>query len=130
MYAFKLIVKQTFRDVEDHKTLHNPGSFLETEKVGRVNSLVSRGLAELVSVEAAKGGIDAGSETIKGKEKKQTANPDKVAFNGSEYDPQVIKEALISIGVNCAPNAGVKGLTSKVGDLTEDQKTALNDVLD
>lgn len=129
MYTFKLKVKQTFRDVEDHKTLHSPGSFLETGKIERVNSLVSRELAELVSVEAANDGKDAGSNTAKGGEKKPVASPDKVAFDGKEYDPQVIKNALISIGVPVAPNAGVNGLTKKVGEISEEQKAALVDKL-
>ena len=44
-------------------------------------------------------------------------------------DDRPIKEALISIGIACAPNAGVKSLTGKVEALTEDQKASLAEKL-
>ena len=126
---FVLIAIEAFRSVTDHKTVHSKGDTLETEDVNRVNNLVSRGLAKLDSVrtaeegkDGAKGNADAGNG---GKQGGAAQTPDKVAFDGNEYDPQVIKEALISIGVACAPNAGVKSLTGKVEALTEDQKASL-----
>ena len=120
---FVLIAIEAFRSVTDHKTVHSKGDTLETEDVNRVNNLVSRGLAKLVSVkiaDAGKGGKQGGTGTV---------NTDKVAFDSKEYDPQVIKEALISIGIACAPNAGVKSLTGKVEALTEDQKASLAEKL-
>lgn len=131
---FVLIAIEAFRSVADHKTVHSKGDTLETEDVNRVNNLVSRGLAKLVSVktaeegnDGAKGNADAGNGGKQGGT--GTVNTNKVAFDGKEYDPQVIKEALISIGIACAPNAGVKSLTGKVEALTEDQKASLAEKL-
>ena len=121
---FVLIAIEAFRSVTDHKTVHSKGDTLETEDVKRVNSLVSRGLAELVSAKAVDD-VDLEAAGAAGNGGKAATDPNKIAFEGNEYDPQVIKEALISIGVMCAPNAGVKSLTGKVAELTEDQKKAL-----
>ena len=131
---FVLIAIEAFRSVTDHKTVHSKGDTLETEDVNRVNNLVSRGLAKLVSVKTAeegKGGANGNADAGKGGKQggTGTVNTDKVAFDSKEYDPQVIKEALISIGIACAPNAGVKSLTGKVEALTEDQKASLAEKL-
>lgn len=124
--VFVLIAIEAFRSVTDHKTVHSKGDTLETEDVKRVNSLVSRGLAELVSAKAVDDvDLEAAGAAGNGGNGKTATDPNKIAFEGNEYDPQVIKEALISIGVMCAPNAGVKSLTGKVAGLTEDQKKAL-----
>jgi hypothetical protein len=130
---FVLIAIEAFRSVADHKTVHSKGDTLETEDVNRVNNLVSRGLAKLVSVktaeegnDGAKGNADAGNG---GKQGGTVTNPGKVVFEGNEYDPQVIKNALIAIGVPVAPNAGVNGLTKKIGEITEDQKASLAEKL-
>ena len=131
--VFVLIALEAFRSVTDHKTVHSKGDTLETEDVKRVNSLVSRGLAELVEAKAANedevvkdAGTDAGNGGGTGG---GTAKPGKVAFDGKEYDPQEIKNALIAIGVPVAPNAGVNGLTKKIGEITEDQKALLAEKL-
>ena len=126
---FVLIVLEAFRSVTDHKTVHSQGDTLETEDVNRVNNLVSRGLAKLVSVKTVEEGkdgtgapVDAGNG---GKQEGTKTNSDKVVFDGKEYDPQVIKNALIAIGVAVAPNAGVNGLTKKIGEISEEQKASL-----
>lgn len=125
---FTLIALEAFRSVTDHKTVHSKGDTLETQDVKRVNSLVSRGLAEIVSAEAAieddQTPDPAGNAGGKGSEK-----PTTVSFDGKDYDLQVIKDALVSIGVMFAPNAGVNGLTKKIADLTDDQKAALAEKL-
>lgn len=131
--VFVLIALEAFRSVTDHKTVHSKGDTLETEDVKRVNSLVSRGLAELVEAKAANDGEvvkDAGADAGNGGGTGSgTAKPGKVAFDGKEYDPQEIKNALIAIGVPVAPNAGVNGLTKKIGEITEDQKALLAEKL-
>lgn len=131
--VFVLIALEAFRSVTDHKTVHSKGDTLETEDVKRVNSLVSRGLAELIEAKAANedevvkdAGADAGNGGGTGG---GTAKPGKVAFDGKEYDTQEIKNALIAIGVPVAPNAGVNGLTKKIGEITEDQKALLAEKL-
>ena len=132
---FILMVLVTFRSVTDHKTVHSQGDTLEIQDVKRVNNLVSRGLAEIVKVETA---IEEDEPVINnpgGAGKTGNAGggdngkPTTVAFDGKDYDLQVIKDALISIGVMFAPNAGVNGLTKKIGDLTDDQKAALAEKL-
>ena len=125
--VFVLIALEAFRSVTDHKTVHSKGDTLETEDVKRVNSLVSRGLAELIEAKAAKED-DAGADAGKG-DGTGTTTPGKVAFDGKEYDPQEIKNALIAIGVPVSPNAGVNGLTKKIGEITEDQKALLAEKL-
>ena len=132
---FTLIALEAFRSVTDHKTVHSKGDTLETQDVKRVNNLVSRGLAEIVKVETA---IEEDEPVINnpgGAGKTGNAGggdngkPTTVAFDGKDYDLQVIKDALISIGVMFAPNAGVNGLTKKIADLTDDQKAALAEKL-
>lgn len=130
MYKVKLAVLDTFRSVTDHKTVHSKGDTVTTTDVKRVNDMVRRGLAEIVAIEDATsedGEADGGAAD--GGNTQKPGNPEKVAFDGSDYDPQTIKEALVAIGVPCAPNAGVKSLTSKVADLTEDQRKALAEKL-
>ena len=128
--VFVLIALEAFRSVTDHKTVHSKGDTLETEDVKRVNSLISRGLAELIEAKAANEDDvvnDAGADAGDGGKQKQggTTTPGKVAFDGKEYDPQEIKNALIAIGVPVAPNAGVNGLTKKIGEISEEQKASL-----
>lgn len=129
--VFVLIALEAFRSVTDHKTVHSKGDTLETEDVKRVNSLVSRGLAELIEAKAANEDDvvdDAGADAGKG-DGTGTTTPGKVAFDGKEYDPQEVKNALIAIGVPVAPNAGVNGLTKKIGEITDDQKASLAEKL-
>lgn len=130
--VFVLIALEAFRSVTDHKTVHSKGDTLETEDVKRVNSLVSRGLAELIEAKAANEDDvvnDAGADAGDGGKQGGSTTPGKVAFDGKEYDPQKIKNALIAIGVPVAPNAGVNGLTKKIGEITEDQKASLAEKL-
>lgn len=129
---FILMVLVTFRSVTDHKTVHSQGDTLETEDVKRVNSLVSRGLAELIEAKAANEDDvvnDAGADAGDGGKQGGATTPGKVAFDGKEYDPQEVKNALIAIGVPVAPNAGVNGLTKKIGEITDDQKASLAEKL-
>ena len=126
------MVLVTFRSVTDHKTVHSQGDTLETEDVKRVNSLVSRGLAELIEAKAANEDDvvnDAGADAGDGGKQGGATTPGKVAFDGKEYDPQEVKNALIAIGVPVAPNAGVNGLTKKIGEITDDQKASLAEKL-
>ena len=123
---FILTVLVTFRSVTDNKTVHSQGDTLEIQDVKRVNNLVSRGLAEIVKVETA---IEEDEPVINNAGGGDNGKPTTVAFDGKDYDLQVIKDALVSIGVMFAPNAGVNGLTKKIGELTDDQKAALAEKL-
>lgn len=133
MAKFKiiLIALATFRSAEDHKTLHSKGATVETTDVKRVNSLIKRGLAEIVSIEEINDGgkVEDSGAAGNGGDNTQKTDPSKVLFDGKEYEPQTFKEALVGIGVTCAPSIGVNGLTKKIGDLTEDQKKALAEKL-
>ena len=107
------------------------GATVETTDVKRVNSLIKRGLAEIVSIEEINDGgkVEDGGAAGNGGDNTQKTDPSKVLFDGKEYEPQTFKEALVGIGVTCAPSIGVNGLTKKIGDLTEDQKKALAEKL-
>ena len=126
MYEVKLVVLNPFRSVTDHKTVHSKGDTVKITDIKRVNDMVKRGFAEIVSIEdATDEGTKADGAAADGGNQQKAGDPGKVAFGGNDYDPQTIKEALVAIGVPCAPNAGVKSLTSKVAELTEDQKAEL-----
>lgn len=122
MCVAKLKVLKPFRDKLDHKTSYPNGSILETNDPDRVNDLVKRGLAEVVAIEAK--GTDNGGETDPGKNAIGN-NPGTIIFRDEEFDVQTVKNALIAIGVSVAPNAGVNGLTKKIGELTDEQADAL-----
>ena len=127
---FVLLVLEQFKDKSDHKTVYNPGDHLETDDLSRVNDLVKRGLAKIETVgvpeENANGaGADGAGANGKGNE----VTPGKVAFDGKEYDPKEIKNALIAAGVAVSPNAGVNGLTKKIGELSEEQANAIKEKL-
>ena len=122
---FVLLVLEQFKDKSDHKTVYNPGAHLETDDLSRVNDLVNRGLAKIETVGVPEENANGAGSDGKGNE----VTPGKVAFDGKEYDPQEIKNALIAAGVAVAPNAGVNGLTKKIGELSEEQTNALKEKL-
>lgn len=122
---FVLLVVEQFKDKSDHKTVYNPGDHLETDDLSRVNDLVKRGLAKIETVGVPEENANGAGADGKGNE----VTPGKVAFDGKEYDPQEIKNALIAAGVAVAPNAGVNGLTKKIGELSEEQAAALKEKL-
>lgn len=131
MYKVILTALQTFRSVVDHKTIHSKGDSVVTTDVKRVNSLVSRGLAEITAIEDVTEAVvdDEENGNAAGTVIDPEHDPAKVAFNGNDYEPQTVKEALVAIGVTCAPSIGVNGLTKKLEGLTEDQQTALAEKL-
>ena len=119
----------------DHKTIHSKGDSVVTTDVKRVNNLVSRGLAEITAIEDVTEAVVVDEENgnaagnAAGTVIDPEHDPAKVAFNGNDYEPQTVKEALVAIGVTCAPSIGVNGLTKKLEGLTEDQQTALAEKL-
>ena len=58
----KLIVKQTFRDKEDHVTVYHPGTILEMEDKERASDLVNRKLCAVYKSKT-KSATDEGSQT-------------------------------------------------------------------
>lgn len=115
-----------FRDKVDHTTTYPKGGTIEISDLERVNDMVSRGIAKIVNVsvkadgEAKKAAMDTGNAGT------ETANGAKqVAFQGTLYDLQTVKDALISIGIAMAPNVGVNGISNKIAALTDEQATEL-----
>lgn len=113
---FELKVKNKFKDKYTGK-VYEVGETLKTDEISRVNNLLSKHLCEVVSVSTA---------IADDAEKKDT---NKVFFNGTEYDLDVIKDALGEIGVSVAKNAGVKGVTNALGKLSEEETAKLSDAL-
>ena len=110
----ELCVKKPFIDKNDKSKTYNVGDTLQTDELDRINDLVGRGLCVIVSV--------GGSLPEKASEK--------VAFQGEEYDLNVVKAALESINSPVAKNAGVKGVTKAIDALSEESITALKEALE
>lgn len=108
----KLKVLVPFKDKNDHKTVHRSGDVLSTDEIGRVNDLVRRGLCEIVSVE----------------KEEESDKSETVSFRQGEYALEAVKKALESIGVKTG-NAGVKGVSKKLDELTGEQADSLFDML-
>ena len=113
---FELKVLKPLTDKYDPEKNYKAGDTLLTDEIGRVNNLVSRGICEIVSIktEAEKPGTDGSA---------------KISLFEKEFDLEVVKNALNSIGVNVTKNTGLPGVTKKVSELTEEQNKALSDIL-
>ena len=129
MFKVELTVLVTFRDKTDKTRVLSLGDTLETTDLNRVNDLVSRGFAKISAIVEDNGKDTDANDNDSDAEGKGYQKPGKVSFRDSEYDVQDVKNALIAIGVPVAPNAGVNGLTNKIGEITEDQANALADKL-
>lgn len=99
------------------------GELLTTNDEARVKNLLALNFAEVVTVdnpEAPK------KEPVKEAEE----TPAEVVTVGSEsYPVAVVKEALNAIGVKTAANAGLKAVSKKVSELSEEQAQELVKVL-
>lgn len=115
MFVLRVISK--FNGKDEGKTL-NPGDTLTTDDVTRVNALVAQKLCLITSFEVAK---DAATTTA-------TDNAT-IAVNGVSYDVEEVKKALASIGVSVAANAKVKGVTSALEKLSDEQTSQLEAAL-
>ncbi len=113
----KLVVLKPFRDKNDHQTIYKSGDHLITSELSRVNDLVKRGLCEIASVDDGDDG--------KADEKK----PETISFQQKEYGLDEVKAALEEIGNPAAKNAGVKGVSKKLDELTEEQAASLSEIL-
>lgn len=92
-------------------TVYKKGETFETDDLDRVNDLISRKLCVLVSIEP-KTTVDA-----------------LITFKEKEYDLKQVKDALISIGISIAPNAGATSINKKLGELSEEQTQALTAII-
>ena len=110
----KLVVLKPFRDKNDHQTIYKSGDLLTTNDLSRVNDLVKRGMCEITSVDD---------------EKADEKKPETISFQQKEYGLDEVKAALEEIGNPAAKNAGVKGVSKKLDELTEEQAASLSEIL-
>lgn len=111
----KLKVIQDFRDRDNVEHIHHKGDVLTLSDLDRVNDMVSRKLCKIVSVEIP---------TVEAPQPNET-----VAFQGTSYEINVIKDALAAIGVTVAANAKAKGVENALSKLTDEQANALSETL-
>lgn len=111
----ELKVLKVFRDKNNPEKLYKEGDTFRTEDLDRVNDLVARKICVIVSVEAEKPADGSGSA--------------KVSAFGKEWDPAEVKEALNTVGIPIAKNAGVTGVSKKLAELTEEESKAVAEIL-
>lgn len=148
MYTLK--AKTCFYDKEHPGRMLHPGELLITKDEERVKRLQELNFAEVVTVdqpeapkeepvkEAVEAPAEAQNEAPAEEAAEQAAEaeakePEEVAVVvtvGSEsYPVAVVKEALNAIGVKTAANAGLKAVSKKVSELSEEQAQELAKVL-
>lgn len=100
----------------------HPGELLITKDEERVKRLQELNFAEVVTVDQP--------EAPKEEPVKEPEEVAEVVTVGSEsYPVAVVKEALNAIGVKTAANAGLKAVSKKVSELSEEQAQELAKVL-
>lgn len=117
----KLKVIKAFIGIAEGEKMLLPGQTIVTNDLTRINTLVRRGLCEIVEVEEQKAdnaGEDAGS-----------ANNEVVEFNGNSYALDVIKAAMTKAGIQVAKNAKANGVNNALAKLNNGQIIALNQTL-
>nr|DAL97790.1 MAG TPA: hypothetical protein [Caudoviricetes sp.] len=148
MYTLK--AKTCFYDKEHPGRMLHPGELLITKDEERVKRLQELNFAEVVTVdqpeapkeepvkEAVEAPAEAQNEAPAEEAAEQAAEaeakePEEVAevvTVGSEsYPVAVVKKALNAIGVKTAANAGLKAVSKKVSELSEEQAQELAKVL-
>lgn len=148
MYTLK--AKTCFYDKEHPGRMLHPGELLITKDEERVKRLQELNFAEVVTVdqpeapkeepvkEAVEAPAEAKNEAPAEEAAEQAAEaeakePEEVAevvTVGSEsYPVAVVKKALNAIGVKTAANAGLKAVSKKVSELSEEQAQELAKVL-
>lgn len=120
------------------------GELLTTNDEARVKNLLALSFAEVVTVdkpeaqneapaEEAEAETEAKEEAAEQAAEAEAKEPEEVAevvTVGSEsYPVAVVKEALNAIGVKTAANAGLKAVSKKVSELSEEQAQELVKVL-
>ena len=153
---YTLRAKVNFYDKEHPGRLIHSGELLTTNDEARVKNLLALSFAEVVTVdkpeapkeEPVKEAVEAPAEAQNEAPAKETAaeteakeeaaeteakEPEEAAevvTVGSEsYPIAVVKEALNAIGVKTAANAGLKAVSKKVSELSEEQAQELVKVL-
>ena len=139
---YTLRAKVNFYDKEHPGRLIHSGELLTTNDEARLKNLLALNFAEVVTVdnpeapkgEPVKGAEEAPAEAqneapakeaaeTEGKEPEEAAE---VVTVGSEsYPVAVVKKALNAIGIKTAANAGLKAVSQKVSELSEEQAQEL-----
>ena len=119
---FILIALIVFKDKITNEIIQ-PGGTLQTDDLTRVNDLVKRGLAKIVSVD------NPVMENTGTGDNSGNADAKLVEFQGAQYSLEDVKAALKEIGAGVNANAGVKGVSDKLATLSEDQYIQLQEKL-
>ena len=148
---YTLRAKVNFYDKEHPGRLIHSGELLTTNDEARVKNLLALNFAEVVTVdkpEAPKGEPVKGAEEAPAEaqneapakeaeaeteakkaaetEEKEPEEAAEVVTVGSEsYPIAVVKKALNAIGIKTAANAGLKAVSQKVSELSEEQAQEL-----
>lgn len=145
---YTLRAKVNFYDKEHPGRLIHSGELLTTNDEARVKNLLALSFAEVVTVdkpeapkeEPVKEAVEAPAKETEAEteakeeaaetEAKEPEEAAEVVTVGSEsYPIAVVKEALNAIGVKTAANAGLKAVSKKVSELSEEQAQELVKVL-
>ena len=119
---FTLIALIVFKDKITNEIIQ-PGGTLQTDDLTRVNDLVQRGLAKIVSVD------DPVLDEQGAGDNSGNADAKLVEFQGAQYSLEDVKAALKEIGAGVNANAGVKGVSDKLATLSVDQYIQLQEKL-
>lgn len=119
---FTLIALIVFKDKITNEIIQ-PGGTLQTDDLTRVNDLVQRGLAKIVSVN------NPVLDEQGAGDKSGNADAKLVEFQGAQYSLDDVKAALKEIGAGVNANAGIKGVSDKLAALSEDQISQLQEKL-
>lgn len=112
MVTLKVLKK--FQDKDNKEKIYQVGETLSTSDLDRVKDLVSRGICSISAIK---------------EDNKEEKLPEKVTLFDKEFEIGAVKDALAEIGVSINKNAGVKAITNKLGELTEEQSKALSEIL-
>lgn len=103
----KLKVLVKFQDIKTGK-VYNPDTVISITDTDRADNLVKRRLCIVYDADSAE---------------------KTVIFNENQFDLKTVKDALKSIDIPVAANAGVDAVTKKISELTNEQSKALAEIL-
>lgn len=123
-----LKVLKPFFDKYNPEVQYLAGYTIEVNEVARINDMVARGLAVLVEDTEADTSAEIPTDTPDAEDSTKEAVPT-VTFEQQSYPVATLKVALEAIGITLSKSAGVPAVTKKLAELTEEQLTALHEVL-
>lgn len=105
----RLKVLKRFWDIKDQHRSYEPDEVIEITDEVRANNMIERGYCEVAT------DVESDDKTI--------------TFNSNSFSLKVVKDALKSIDVQVANNAGVDAVNKKLAELTDEQLVALAEIL-